>query len=450
MVAHLGLLLQQYMLTRFFRNFSDRVALKQWQNKQVQKFIQHIVPQSPFYQQLYQGYALHEWVKLPYIDKALMMEHFSQLNTRQIRKENAFEVALQAEESRDFSAKIGDVSVGLSSGTSGNRGLFLVSDREQARWAGAMLAKTLPDPLWVTQRIALFLRANSNLYTSIDKGRIHFRFFDMVTPIEEHLYPLEEYQPSILIAPPSYLRFLAEEVLQNGRQLRPNKIISVAEVLDPLDEELIKTAFQQPVHQIYQCTEGFLACTCPYGTLHLNEDLIHIEKEYLSVEDGKFSPIITDFSRVTQPILRYRLNDILTEQFSPCPCGSPLQAISQIEGRSDDILPFPALDNRRYVMIFPDFIRRALITSSPDIQEYLVVQHSPSQLVISLRTHSGTSDQTSRAVVQTIRKLCKEQNCHAPDVLFTPYTYKPSTTKLRRVKRIFPLPDRYQEVSDEI
>ena len=94
----------------------------------------------------------------------------------------------------------------------------------------------------------------------------------------------------------------------------PKKIISVAEVLEDIDRDFISATFKQTVHQVYQCTEGFLATTCKQGTLHMNEDLVHIEKEYLDQEKGIFVPIITDFMRKTQPIIRYRLNDILIEK----------------------------------------------------------------------------------------------------------------------------------------
>ncbi|SHE80739.1 putative adenylate-forming enzyme [Seinonella peptonophila] len=439
-MVRLSIFLKQYLITKYRRQFPSREALEQWQKKQVHTFLQQIVPQSPFYAQLYDQHSLATWEELPIIDKEVMMEHFNQLNTKGIIREEAFQFALEAEKSRNFTTKLKQVTIGLSSGTSGNRGLFLVSDQEQIRWAAAMIAKVLTEPIWKKQQVALFLRANSNLYTSLQRGPIQFQFFDMIQPLTEHLVPLSDYQPTILIAPPSYLRFLAEEMIQGRLSIQPKKVISVAEVLEPLDQKVIEEAFQQTIHQIYQATEGFLGVTCEHGTIHLNEDLIAIQKEYLDEAKQRFSPIITDFSRTTQPILRYRLNDILTERSDSCPCGSPMLAVQKIEGRCDDILPFPT-NNRNYRMIFPDFIRRALITASTDILEYLVIQHSPTQLEISIRTDSGKADETSRAVVQAIRQLCHEQQCQIPDILFTPYRRTPSINKLRRVERRFPLPD---------
>jgi hypothetical protein len=39
------------------------------------------------------------------------------------------------------------LTVGLSSGTSGNRGVFLVSRAERLRWAGILLGRALPGHL---------------------------------------------------------------------------------------------------------------------------------------------------------------------------------------------------------------------------------------------------------------------------------------------------------------
>lgn len=47
--------------------------------------------------------------------------------------------------------------------------------------------------------------------------------------------------------------------------------------------------------------------------------------------------MVTDLERKAQPIIRYRLNDILVERKEPCGCGSPFLALEKIEGREDDV-----------------------------------------------------------------------------------------------------------------
>ena len=91
--------------------------------------------------------------------------------------------------------------------------------------------------------------------------------------------------------------------------IKPQKVISVAEVLTPEDKAYLSNIFKQTIQQVYQCTEGFLASSCEHGTLHFNEDFLIIEKKYIDHEQSRFHPIITDLRRRSQPIIRYELND---------------------------------------------------------------------------------------------------------------------------------------------
>lgn len=431
-------ILWHYFQTKYLRRFRNRSELLVWQDERVRDFLADIVPKSPFYNKYYGGLGLQDWQTLPTIDKTVMMANFDVLNTVGIKKSEAFAIAEQAERSRDFNCNLHGFTVGLSSGTSGNRGLFLVSKKERLAWAGAILAKGLPKPILAKQSIAFFLRANSNLYETVNSRRIQFKYFDLFQPVENHIAELNRYAPDILVASPSMLRLLADATLMGELRISPLKIVAVAEVLDLLDEAYISQVFGQIVHQIYQCTEGFLASTCQYGTLHLNEDLMVIQKEYLDRDAGKFMPIITDFNRQTQPIIRYRLDDILTECRSPCACGSVLTAISSVEGRKDDIFYLPNQTGEKLVPFFPDFIRRAIIIASSEIAEYMVIQKSPNLMEISLKVSKGLRTEIEMKVTRSLEDLFARSHCQIPQILYS--EYQPKTQpyqKLRRVKREF-------------
>ncbi|EMT52432.1 MULTISPECIES: F390 synthetase-related protein [Brevibacillus] len=442
----IGTLWQYIQTRRLAKRFHTRQELACWQEKQVQKLLRYVLPRSPFYRERIGSDPLHGWKTISPIEKREMMEHFDLLNTAGIKRDEALRIAEEAEETRDFTPKIGEVTVGLSSGTSGSRGIFLVGPDERVRWAGAILAKALPGPLWEKQRVAFFLRANSNLYTSVKRKRLQFAFFDLLLSLEAHIAHLQQYQPTILVAPPSMLRLLAVAKQEGSLDIRPGKVISVAEVLDPIDEEVIREAFGGPVHQIYQCTEGFLAATCSHGTLHVNEDILVMEKEYLDEEKTRFHPIITDFSRYTQPMIRYRLNDILTERKDPCPCGSVFLALEQIEGRADDIFYFPSAKGadgsaergEGLRPFFPDFVRRAVMTASQGIEEYIVRQKSPEHVEVSLVISSGyRREDVEEDVRRKLQREIERQGYAGPEIVFSPYQPPERGRKLRRVERMF-------------
>lgn len=162
--------LKYYLYYKYRRPFSDRQALEQWQRKKLKKHLEYVAEHSGLYK------GMKDLADYPVIDKTYMMEHFDDLNTVGLRRDDAEAFAIRAERERDFSPKLDGVTVGLSSGTSGRRGIFLVSDGEKNRWAGYILAKFLPGSILDSYDIAFFMRADSNLYQAVKSKNIRFHF----------------------------------------------------------------------------------------------------------------------------------------------------------------------------------------------------------------------------------------------------------------------------------
>jgi putative adenylate-forming enzyme len=402
-------ILYHYFQAKWRMRFGIK-ALQKWQAKHSSLITQFARTHSSFYRQ-HAGKLL---------SKKIMMDHFSMFNTKQINKEQAFKLAIDAEQTRNFRATLNEVTVGLSSGTSGNRGLFLVSESERLAWCGNVLAKMLPKPPWRRQKIALFLRANSTLYEAVNSKTLSFVYFDLLEDPTILRQKLNDFAPDVLVAPPSMLLMLIGSC-------EPIRVISVAEVLSSMDEKRLESGFQQKIFQIYQCTEGFLGFTCSHGTLHLNEDLLIFEKEY--IDDVRFIPIITDLFRKTQPIIRYRLDDILVEKKTPCPCGCIFQALERIEGRCDDLL-YVALPHGGTKPLFPDFVNRKIIAVSESIEEYEVVQTKLDRWEIYLK------DEFRESVIAALHELFERIGCLVPEIVFVdhPFPRLPGA-KLRRIQR---------------
>ena len=355
------------------------------------------------------------------------MREFDQINTLGIELESAFNLAEKSEKSRDFSPMINGVTVGLSSGTSGNRGVFLASSDERAQWVAAVLDRVIGLSLR-KRSVAFFLRANSNLYDSIKSNMLQFEFFDLLSECDIHVKRLNKLNPTILVAQPSLLLELAHEFREGKLSIKPEKIISVAEVLYPEDKEFLESTFGQTIHQVYQCTEGFLASTCKNGILHFHEDFFIIEKNYLDEDKTRFHPIITDLERKSQPVIRYELNDIIQAQES-CSCGSNWLAIKTIEGRSDDILIFDDKDGKSKI-IFPDFFRRAIFMASESIREYCLIQSSTTALELFI----VGDDQSYKNVEQSIFDLLDQQDITGITINPIDSTKTEKGSKLRRIR----------------
>lgn len=426
-MTHLPRLLWTYWRARHL-HLNDRPHLLRYQQERLAQHLNWVSAHSPFYAS-FKGLPLDAW---PLMDKPGMMTHFDQMNTAGLTRAEVMSAALQSEQDRNFSPTVRGYTVGLSSGTSGQRGVFVVSAAERAQWAGAILAKLLPKRIFSGERVAFFLRANSNLYTAIQSQWISFQFFDLFSPFSPHLQALTAYQPTILIAPAQVLRALALAARAEAVKIHPKKVVSVAEVLEPMDRQLITEIFGE-LHEVYQATEGFLGCTCAQGVLHLNEEYIHIEPEWLDQEKRRFVPIVTDFTRTTQPIIRYRLSDVLLARDAPCPCGRPTLALQAIEGRCDDLLILPSATGAP-VMVFADIISRALAQVLPLEADYLLLQTGPTQIVLH-----ATAPPTDLAHVSTHMNSVFTRLGVATEVLDWSLTSEvpvlAPSTKRRRIRR---------------
>jgi putative adenylate-forming enzyme len=422
-------------------------SLEHFQDARAGTMVRWVRQYSGFYREHWAGRDSKRWRDLPTVDKALMMANFSRFNTVGLSSDAAFEVALRAERDRNFSPTVQGLTVGLSSGTSGHRGLFLVNRLEQAAWAGVILARTLPRFRASGERIAFFLRSNSNLYEQVGRGRwLQFRYFDLMAPLEDAVAALNAFQPSILVAPPSMLEMLAQAFMAGRLNVHSESLISVAEVLEPQDRDRLEGVFQAPVRQIYQATEGLLAISCRCNVLHLQEDIVAVQLEPIQaaqVRDqpepangNRFTPIITDLWRRTQPIIRYRLNDVIRLEDRTCACGSGWRSIAQIEGRCDDVLEFERQAGGLHAF-FPDSIRRAILLADARILEYEAVQERPGQLRVHLEVQPGSEMEVRGSVREGIAQMLEQYACR-PAELEVMFGLMPRAANLkrRRVRRV--------------
>jgi putative adenylate-forming enzyme len=420
----------------------SRSELLAYQERAVERFLTTVVPRFPFYAKL----GSRRFHELPIVDKATMMARFEAFNTRGIDRERALATALAAERTRDFRPTLDDVTVGLSSGTSGNRGIFLASAAERARYAGILLARALSDahlrriarPWSSPLRIALFLRSNSNLYATLASARVEFAYFDLERPLEAHLEALERRTPHVLAAPPNVLRAIAEAVLAGPRGIAPERVVSVADVLEPADAAAVRSAFGLPVHQLYQCTEGLLGYTCERGSLHLNETYVRVEAEWLDGARTRFIPVVTDFTRETQAIVRYRLDDVLRTA-EPCACGRPERTIAAIEGRADDVLHLPREDGgAARVAIYPDFVRRAMAFAGDGVREYRVRYDGETLQVAIDAAGSGDATGVCERVAAELAALFRASGARSPATRFVAWRAEPPALKRRRIANAAP------------
>lgn len=409
---------QAYLAARWRQaHLRNRAAIQHYQNRQLRRLTRHAARDLPYYH----AFADQPFKDWPVMDKAALLADFAAINRAGLDAETVRAALVEGRE------RLGGHLVGMSSGTSGNRGYYVITESERFVWLGTILAKTLPDALWRRHRVALALPSLSGLYRSATLGsRIALRFFDLAAGPESWIDALTAFAPDTIVAPPKVLRWLAEH-----GSLTAERIFSGAEVLDPLDRSTIEHATGRPVREIYMATEGLFGVSCTHGTLHLAEDVVHFEYSRPDPSSALASPIVTDFTRRAQAMIRYRMNDLLVLDSKPCPCGSAFQAVKQIEGRCDDA--FLLVDNAGTLqLVTPDILRNAIVDADPTIRDFRAVQTGQAAITVSLdatvtdevrnRAHSALSAVLAR------RRL--KANISVNRGISTDYVHK-----LRRVSR---------------
>ena len=142
-------------------------------------------------------------------------------------------------------------------------------------------------------------------------------------------------------------------------------------------------------------------------------------------------PIVTDFTRRAQAMIRYRMNDLLEPDDGPCACGSALRPVRQIVGRRDDILLIA--DGRGGLrMVTPDILRNAVVDSNTAIRDFRIVQTAMDAIDVTLEAHLP-------AEIDTIVKSRLTQQLAAmalaPRITIRRGIEVPFDRKLRRVMR---------------
>ena len=391
-----------------------RADVDRWQARRIRRLLGQVLPTMPAYRTT----TASRLADLPVIDKATLMARFEAYNRVGLNAATGWQALASG-------GRYGRYFVGASTGTSGNRGLYVISESERWRWLGTMLAKTMPRLR--KARVALVLPLDTSLYDTARRSFLEFRFFDLKLGVEACCEAVAAFDPDTVIAPPKVLRLLATGP---GPLPHLRHIFSAAEVLDPLDRTVIEHRFGTFVRQIYMATEGLLGVSCDHGTLHLSEDTMKFEFEPIA-GSPLVTPIITDFSRETQAMVRYRLNDLLLLSHDACPCGSPLQPVAQVEGRMDDLLNLLARDGSR--LVTPDILRNAIVTADPRITDFRLAQTDRDRVELSLLA-SLPAEAVERAR-DALMSLFRSLDVTARLDVSTYPVLEVSSRKLRRVEQ---------------
>jgi putative adenylate-forming enzyme len=382
--------------------------------------VKYAIDHSPFFKQHYRGHDPADFFSLPAVDKTMMMENLSEYNTLHLAKEELVRFALRVEEQQDFSSRFHGINIGMSSGTSGNKGIIITTPREE-KYLKAMYASRLVLPKGEKLNGAFILRVNTPAFRYNRLGN-RLSYVSQLLTMEEIRRQLTEINPNVVSGPPSMLQLLAREKEEGRLGIQPVLLYSYAEVLDQIARDYLLKVFGCPVHEVYQGSEGTFAMTCREGRLHINEDIVFLE---LLDDQGRSTPdgepcrrlLVTDLYKRSQPVIRYAINDILTIDPDHCPCGSAFRVIKRIQGRADDLIWGLRKYTHEKHFIYQDYVSRKIISISEEIEDYQVIQESYAQIRIQLKLKSDSHQtEIARQIQRGVWDIFDAYDCILPEV----------------------------------
>ncbi len=372
------------------RNKLSAEQVQALQFKELQQLLEFVKENSPFYRDDARYQPIKTWddfYHLPTMNKSIMMENFSTLNTCGLQKDETMAYALEKEKNKDYLGYYkGEYVIGLSSGTSGNKGLFITPKSMTKRLPGVFLARGGVMISDLPARILFCLRVFSQGFQDINAPLLKLTYASTMTPVETLISMMNEKKINILMAPPSMLRVLLPHAHRIKYPLK--KIITYAEVLSPADRAQFSSVFHTKIIEIYQASEGQIGSPCKNGKMHINEDLVFVEiydeHNHLIQEPHVVGHhmLVTNLINRAQPLIRYEMNDMIVLD-EPCSCGSSFRTIEKIIGRRDDNLWFYDEKKQPHI-VYADLFARWIITESDLIREFQVIQTEVSQLTIKV------------------------------------------------------------------
>lgn len=408
------------------------------QRHRIVKLLTLVSEESPYYRERLPAGPLSIDMA-PRMTKAAMMEHFDEINTAGLRRDDLVAFRIDQERAGGTEIYSGGYSIGLSSGTSGNKVLTVLSAKERARYAILLLARAGVPSQVRRPRVLFALRTNNPAFVAVTGLGVELHYVDYFVPVAELIQLINREQLNVLAGPPSLLTLIAAQAAEINSPVVA--VISYAEELDQTTRQRISDAFGAPVRELYQGAEGMLGFTCSAGSLHLNEDMTFVEFDDTQDTVGTARRVVvTDLYRRTQPFIRYELNDLLEIGGRDCACGSAFRVISRIHGRSDSIFTLRTASGGE-VKLMPDYVRRSINQASEHIIEYQAIQHGNEDIEIKLDLAEGADRAAIEgAIVGNLAHWADRAGGRLGTVRFSahPPQRDPESHKLVRVVRKLP------------
>ncbi len=336
-----------------------------------------------------------------------------------------------------------------SSGTTGKRKVMCYTQHDIDTWAD-MFARCY-ELSGMTTRDRVHIAVGYGLWTAGAGFQLGCeRFGAMAVPMgpvntDMHVEMLVDMQSTVFCSTASMALLMAEEVKKRDLRSKINlkRIILGAErhsnAMRTHIGELLNVS---EIHDIYGLTELYgpgtgIECSAHHGMHYWNDLFIFeiIDPDTLKpVPEGEFGElVITSLQKEASPLIRYRTHDITRFLPGDCPCGLSFPRHDRIQGRSDDMFIY------RAVNIYPQQID-LILDPIPEVGcEYQVVldhqEDGRDMMTIRVERSEFASSSDDKALIAMISDRVRRKLLVRAAVEITDYHTLPRSQK--KSQRVF-------------
>lgn len=185
----------------------------------------------------------------------------------------------------------------------------------------------------------------------------------------------------------------------DGSRLGWRAVITTAEMLKPHQRDVLADTFGARVVDSYGCAEvGVAGFECESGGMHVPVESVVVDLE--PVGDGLSEVLLTDLHNFTQPVIRYRIGDLVASPSSEaCPCGRALPLLGALHGRAGDVIQLP--DGRRVNPLLPYYLFRPHAKAG-HVRAYQFVERGDGRIEVRVVPGEGWEDALRASITREV------------------------------------------------
>lgn len=364
------------------------------------RFAAYVMRNSPYYRRVMRERDIDpdqcSPEQFPVLTKADLIEHFDEIVTvRDVTRRSIEEFLQKSQDSGDLF--LGRYHVIHTSGSSGQVGYFVYDPRAWAHGI-AQVANVPSLGVMLRRRRVAFIGAVDGHFAGVSMAggvrSLPFnliytgRFFDINAPIAKAIDGMNAFQPDIVIGYGTALGELAAKQLEGVLKIRPRNISNSGESLPTATRELIERAFGRCLRNVYSCSEHLIM-----GVREAKSQAMRLCEDALIFEMSDDHTLVTNLYNRAQPLIRYRMGDVLRPVESDE--HSPYRSIAEVVGRVEQVARFV---NGRGVTdgISPHSINELLI---PHVRRFQMRITGPSSFELAIVLEKDAREPQRKAAI---------------------------------------------------